>query len=189
MIGEVRVLPRHGSDGAQWTAADKAGPSATAPTGGVRATLLRRVPIPATGQFASRVLRLLKTVVASRRLRSYVGLNDVMGSLDLKQQGGKGQPSRSRRGRKGRGEEFYARIAQTYVEEAETRKPQRPLEAIKKQHRLATINHARAAVYRAREMGYLGGRQPGKVSGFLTAKAEAVLARRGTPKRSRTRRG
>ena len=92
------------------------------------------------------------------------------------------KPTRSRRGRKGKGEHFYAQVARTYVKEVGKGKTRGILEVIRKQHRLARIDDARAAVYRARQMGLLGGRQPGKVSGFLTDKAKAVLAA-GPPKK------
>ena len=52
------------------------------------------------------------------------------------------------------------------------------LAVIEKRHRLGNIGQARAAVYRAREMGLLGGRKPGRAHGVLTAKAKAVLASR-----------
>ena len=62
----------------------------------------------------------------------------------------------SRRGRKGKGEHFYAQVSQTYVAEAEKGTRRGILEAIRKRHRLANIDQARAAVYRARQMGLLG---------------------------------
>ena len=185
VIAEVRVFPRErGVMGLHWATGDKAGPRATAPPGGVRSTLLRRVPIPAIGQFAGRAIKVLAAV---RGLPTSLGseVGEIADLLELKHEGGKAQPSRSRRGRKGKGDEFYALVAQTYVTETEKRKP-RPLEAIRKRHRLATVNQARTAVYRAREMGYLGGRQPGRVSGFLTDKAKTVLQR---PKKNRRRGG
>ena len=95
------------------------------------------------------------------------------------------QPTGSRRGRKGKGEHFYAQVSQTYVAEAEKGTRRGILEAIRKRHRLANIDQARAAVYRARQMGLLGGRQAGKVSGVLSEKAKAVLATR-PPKKKRS---
>ena len=62
------------------------------------------------------------------------------------------------------------------------------LEVIRKRHRLATVEHVRAAVYRAREMGYLGGRRQGVVRGFLTDKAKEVLVCSATRKRAKTTR-
>ena len=85
-------------------------------------------------------------------------------------------PQGPRRGRKGKGEAFYARVARTYVTEIDEGRIVGMLEQIRKRHRLANINQARTAVYRAREMGLLGARQAGKISGLLTNKAKAVLA-------------
>ncbi|MCH7747547.1 MAG: hypothetical protein IH939_05575 [Acidobacteria bacterium] len=160
---------------------------------------MRRVPIPAIGQYARKVtdgLALMPRAVRnhiSKEIGMDVGdgswVDTVTMSKDLTQrlkllQSGDVQPSPSRRGRKGRGDAFYARIAQTYATEAEKGTRRGMLEIIRKQHRLATINHARAAVYRAREMKFLEGRQLGVVSGALTDKARAILT---PPRRTVTR--
>ena len=187
VIGEVRVLPRQGSEGHVWTTADKAGLRAVAPRGGVRATLLRQVSIPAVGQYARQLGAILKRGL-SDDTKEVVEALHVLGQADVPDgeiivpslpvvaifHQPEVQKPGSRRGRKGKGELFYARVARTYVAEARKARP-RPLEAIRKLHRLDNVNQARTAVYRAREKGLLGGRQPGKVSGFLTPKAKAVL--------------
>ncbi len=196
VIGEVRVLPRHGSDGHEWTAAEKKkGLLAVAPVGGVRATMLRRVRIPAAGEYLRQMGQEIKRW---RRFRERIAEFDAIGGIldiidgstvidpspvDTAVHQPDTEPTRPRRGRKGKGEAFYARVARTYVAEVKKGKTRGILAMIVRQHRLGNIGQARAAVYRAREMGLLGGRKPGRAYGVLTAKAKAILTRRGTPKR------
>ena len=196
VIGEVRVLPRKGSNGHTWTAAENKGLLAVAPSGGVRSTLLRRVSIPAAGQYAQDLeTQVTKWRRSRKKLEWLEGIGGIVDILDGEQvihpppptvakvHQPVTEPARPRRGRKGKGEAFYARVARTYVAEAEKGRTRGILAVIVKRHGLGNIGQARAAVYRAREMGLLGGRQPGKVSGFLTRKAKAVLAGRAPSER------
>ena len=185
VIGEVRVLPQQGSRGPYWTAGDKKGPIATVPRGGVRAKLLRSLTIPAVGQFGQRMVarmpgKLLEYLREGKQGQSLARL------AGLAAPDGTGE-ERSLRGRKGRGDPFYARVAQTYAAEIGKGTRRGILEVVRKQHRLSTVSHARAAVHRARALKFLGGGQQGRASGVLTDKAKAVLKRSGTPKTATTR--
>ena len=183
VIGEVRVLPRHGSDGGIWTdAEEKFGLRAAAPAGGVRSTLLRRVGVPAVGRAARQFATILKDAVRASEEQhgTHDGETIIVAPAPVPSQPEGQQRSGSRRGRKGKGDAFYARIAQTYVAECEKDKHRGLLEVVQKQHYpLGTVDQARVAVYRAREMGFIGGdRVPGRAGGFLTDKAKAILERR-----------
>ena len=191
VIGEVRVLPRHGSKSETWTdAEEKFGLLAAAPAGGVRSTLLRRVGVPAVGRAARQFATILKDAV--RASEEQHGARDgetiIVSPTPVPSQPEGQQRSGSRRGRKGKGEAFYARIAETYIAEVEKNKHRGLAEVVQKQHGLSTVEHARVAIFRAREKGFIGGtRVTGKAQGFLTDKAKAVLRRSGTPKKATTR--
>ena len=66
VIGEIRVLPREGSNREVWTLAERIGLDAAAPAGGLRSTLLRRVAIPAVGQFARKHSEVMKRGATGR---------------------------------------------------------------------------------------------------------------------------
>ena len=189
VIGEVRVLPRHGSDREIWTdAEEKSGLHAAAPAGGVRSTLLRRVGIPAVGRAARQFATILKDAV--RAFAEQHGAHDgetvIVSPTPVPSQADGQQRSGSPRGRKGKGAVFYARIAQTYIAECGKDKHRGVLKVVQKQHGLGSVDQARVAVYRAREMGFIGGqRMPGKAGGSLTDKAKATLASSATAKREK----
>ena len=174
VIGEIRVLPwEPDAPVGQWSATTY-GVIAQAPPGGVKAKLVRQLPIIALGRGLKKLHAALWAMQdlptpMGKQMRQTLPAIAALKTPELFKK-------KSPRGRKGKPDRFYLQIARTYAEECLKAKPH-PLLAVQKKHKL-TLEQARAAVYRARhQKAYLSDAKPGRAHGELTARAQAALRR------------
>ena len=93
--------------------------------------------------------------------------------------------AKSRRGRKGRPPVFYARIARAYANLIDAKSP-RPLQVIASR-RLLTVEQVRAAVAKARRLGFLTVTTAGQKGGSLTPVGLRLLEPKPTPQKNKSK--
>jgi hypothetical protein len=164
-IAELRIFPAEkqrrmrADDPGTWSA-ERLGGAAKAPPGGLRASVLPRVPLTTHYRFAQEFATELDAM-------------DLIAGLRTPERV-KPKESRPRRGRKGRPDLFYAEIAQAYVRAVEAGS-RSPVLDVARRRRLPPPR-MRDAVFEARERGLLARQAPGRGVGYLTQKAVALLA-------------
>jgi transposase-like protein len=183
VVGEIRVFPAEPKEGRElgrWSG-ELLGARARVPRRGITSRQLRRIRVRAyQRRMAEQVARLREQ---APELASDFGW-DQGSSADV--------PNRdagTRRGRKGRPDEFYADIAAEYVR-AISQRSRRPIADIARQRKIPA-SQVRDMIRQARKRKLLTGAGSGLSGGVLTARAQALLVgkRRRRDPRVRARRG
>jgi hypothetical protein len=164
VVGEVRVFPdepdrkNHG----QWSG-ELLGVRAKVPHGGITLRLLREVRL-------KKYLQQMAAGIERFRKQSILAARDFGWGREKVAAPAKSAP---RRGRKGRSDEFYVRVAEEYAK-ASTVRRSRPIAEIAKSHKVLP-SQARDMVRLARKRGLLTSIGPGMRGGQLTGRAESLL--------------
>ena len=169
-MAEVRIFPNEANrlHRGRWSA-EVLGVKAKVPRGGIKARLLRKVPLGEHLRFAGQFLREVREQYGdlpfkpdrSFRARGFVAPEKTNGM---------------RAGRKGRSDIFYARLARDYVKAIE-RGSKRPVEKIAKARNLPK-ERVRDMLHAARKRGLLTRGFRGHSVGELTEKGRKLLEKR-----------
>lgn len=171
IVGELRILPREeGAQAGSWSA-DFLGAFAPVPGKGVDADLIRLAKMADVDRGIDVVVRKGKKAKAAGKRSLLVKILNRMGVENLKRASGSGKGG----GRKGRPDDYYAKIAAAYCQECAERGIRGANQRVAKSLNL-DVAKVTSDVSRARNVyGFIGPTAQGKGGGSLTAKAERVL--------------
>lgn len=181
VVGELRVFPAEADERRElgYWSGDALGSRAQVPRGGITTRQIRKVRVRAYQQhMAARVAQLRK--LGDGSWAAGFGWDQEI----------KPAPSRSagsRRGRKGRPDEFYAVVAADY-EKAIASGSREPITYIARRRRLKDKGQARDMVRQARKRKLLTDAAQGLSGGMMTDRARALLATKGRSYRTTKRR-
>ena len=175
VIGELRIVPREdGAQGPYWSA-DVLGPAAPVPAGGVTSTLVRKVPVRVLGSTFAELGQHVRRV---RRLKlqgpAAVVFSDPVWDQLAEEPERQDSTPKSRSGRKGKPDRFYAELARDYASLVAANDPHPVLTLVAKR-RGSSVSLIRSAIKRARDRDLLTKAHPGQGLGDLTPKGRRVL--------------